>query len=299
VARAKQTFQWGDRTCQDGAVDVAELIEEHQDRLTPAERRVATVVLDQPQLVAFGTVAELARHAATSGASVIRLSAKLGFDGFSALQDTVQRDLGRRLRPATARIRQPESGDLLDRTVHVELDNVQATLDGVDREKFALCIRALTNPSSRVFVLVGEASAGIGAQLVSHLAMLRAGVTQVEGSAVRVHRSLAELRPGDTVITIDLPRYDAWLIGAVEAAAARHATVIALSDSVLSPLARCADIHFVIHATAAGPFDSYLGALALLDALVAGVADSLRASATESLDRIEAAWSEAGVLVDE
>jgi DNA-binding MurR/RpiR family transcriptional regulator len=280
-------------------VDVAALIEQHQERLTPAERRVATVVLDQPQLVAFGTVAELARHASTSGASVIRLSTKLGFDGFSALQTTVQRDLGRQLRPATARIRQPERGDLLGRAVHVELDNVQTTLDRVDPDRFALAIRTLVNPSSQIFVLVGEASAGIGAQVVSHLAMLRPAVTQLQGSAVRVHRALADLRPGDTVLTLDLPRYDAWLIAAAEAAAARHATVIALSDSVLSPLARSADIHFVVEAKGVGPFDSYLGALALLDALVAGVADALRATATESLDRIELAWSDAGVLVDE
>ena len=55
----------------------------------------------------------------------------------------------------------------------------------------------------------------------------------------------------------------------------------------------------MVRAKGIGPFDSYLGALALLSALVAGVADRLRASATESLDRIEDAWSEAGVFIDE
>ncbi len=100
-------------------------------------------------------------------------------------------------------------------------------------------------------------------------------------------------------MVLDLPRYDAWLIDAAVAAEARRATVIALSDSVLSPLARHADLHFVIASNGVGPFDSYLGAMALLDTMVAGVADRLRASATESLDRIEGAWSDAGVLVDE
>jgi hypothetical protein len=38
--------------------------------------------------------------------------------------------------------------------------------------------------------------------------------------------------------------------------------------------------------------------LALVNALVAGVADRLRRSATERLDRLEAAWTEAGALVD-
>jgi DNA-binding MurR/RpiR family transcriptional regulator len=129
--------------------------------------------------------------------------------------------------------------------------------------------------------------------------MLRPGVIQVGGSTVKVHRELAELQAGDTLLTLDLPRYDAWLIDAADAAEARQAKVIALSDSVLSPLARRADMHFVVAAEGVGPFDSYLGAMALLDALVAGVADRLRVSATESLDRIEGAWSDAGVLVDE
>jgi len=280
-------------------MDVGALIEQHQERLTPAERRVAAVVLDHPQLVAFGTVAELARKASTSGASVIRLCTKLGFDGFSALQSTVQRDLGRQLRPATARIRQPESGDLLARGTDVELDNVATTLDNVDRTRFELAIQSLANTASRVLVLAGEASRGIGMQIVSDLSMLRPGVTQVSGSAVRVHRAMADMRPGDTLLLLDLPRYDAWLVEAAQAALSRHATVIALSDSVLSPLARRADLHFVVTAKGNGPFDSYVGALALIDVLVAGVADRLRATATESLDRIEAAWSEAGVLLDE
>ena len=220
-------------------MDVAALIEQHQDRLTPAERRVATVVLDQPQLVAFGTVAELARQASTSGASVIRLSTKLGFDGFSSLQDTVQRDLGRQLRPATARIRQPEAGDLLDRALHVELDNTQATLDNVDRERFGLAIQRagqLGHPRLRAGRRGLERHRRAARRRTCRCCVPAS--CSSTGSAVRVHRTLAELRPGDTVLTLDLPRYDAWLIGAAEAAASRHATVIALSDSVLSPLAR-------------------------------------------------------------
>ncbi len=159
------------------------------------------MVLEQPQLVAFGTVAELARQASTSGASVIRLATKLGFDGFSSLQLSVQRDLARQLRPATARIRQAESpdrsgsGGLVDRALPVELDNLQATLGGIDRKRFDRAVAALARPSSRVFGLVGEAATGIGGQFVSNLSMLRPGVIQVGGSSVKVHRDLAEMKP--------------------------------------------------------------------------------------------------------
>ena len=53
-------------------------------QLTAAERRVAQVVLARPQLVGFGTVADLAEAASAGAATVVRLAAKLGFDGFTA-----------------------------------------------------------------------------------------------------------------------------------------------------------------------------------------------------------------------
>src|SRR2546421_136846 len=51
---------------------VRELIQEHRDSLTATERRVATVVLDDAQSVAFGTVAAIDRRALAS--TVTRLS---------------------------------------------------------------------------------------------------------------------------------------------------------------------------------------------------------------------------------
>src|SRR3954471_11020786 len=84
---------------------VASVIDAARGALTPAERRVADVVLTSPQSIAFGTVAEIALQAATSGATVVRLAAKLGYDGFSGLQSAIQDELGQRLRPAAERIR--------------------------------------------------------------------------------------------------------------------------------------------------------------------------------------------------
>jgi len=54
----------------------------------------------------------------------------------------------------------------------------------------------------------------------------------------------------------------------------------------------------VVAAAGAGPFDSHVGTLALVNLLVAGVADRLRAAATDRLDRAEAAWQEASSLAE-
>ena len=91
-----------------------------------------TVVLERPQLVGFGTVADLAEAAGAGAATVVRLAAKLGFDGFSALQASIQRDLAHQLRPAAERIRELAGDQPISRHRSAELSNVQATLDAVD-----------------------------------------------------------------------------------------------------------------------------------------------------------------------
>ncbi len=91
-------------------VEVAERIRERGAELTAAERRIAEVVLEAPQSIGFGTVADLAKAAQVGAASVVRLATKLGFDGYSELQQAVQAELMQQLRPAVERIQVAESG---------------------------------------------------------------------------------------------------------------------------------------------------------------------------------------------
>ena len=279
-------------------MDVAGRIAQWGPQLTPAERRVADVVLQRPQLVAFGTVAELAAEAGSGAATVVRLAGKLGFDGFTALQDAVQAELAHRLRPAAERIRQPVAADVVGRTMATELDNVQSTLESADRAAFAHAVAAMAARTAKIAVISGEASSGIARQAVGELSLLRDGVELVVGSEVAVVRSIALLGEGDVCLVIDLRRYDRWVLDAARWAGERGATLIALTDSSLSPLALLADASFTVVAASAGPFDSHVATLALLNAMVAAVADRLRSSATDRLDRIEDAWRTAGALIE-
>ena len=216
-------------------VDVAGRITECGPSLTPAERRVADVVLQRPQLVAFGTVAELAAEAGAGAATVVRLAAKLRYDGFTELQSAVQAELAHRLRPAAERIRQPVPLDVIGRTMATELDNVQSTLEGVDREAFAHAVHALAAAGNEVAVLSGEASLGIARHVVGELGLLRGGVSLLGGTEVAVVRSVALLDRGDACLVLDLRRYDRWLLEAARQAGERGVTLIALTDTRSRP----------------------------------------------------------------
>lgn len=266
--------------------------------LTPSERRVAEAVADDPKIVAFGTVAQLAARAGASGPTVLRFAAKLGFAGFVDLQAAVQEEIADQLRPATQRIRERAPGDVVSRALGADLDNVRRTLEGIDTGDFGETVELVADRRHRVWV-VGSEYSGLAARLLAQqLDLLRDGVVLLDGPPPRVSRRLVGLERGDVLLAIDLRRYERWIVDVVHRADDLGALVVAITDSRLSPLAERARHTFVVAARGVGPFDSATGAVAVVHALGAGVAARLRRSAAGRLDQIEASWAAAADLVD-
>jgi DNA-binding MurR/RpiR family transcriptional regulator len=280
------------------SMEVAERIRASGASLTAAERRVAEAILASPQAVGFGTVAELAGQAGAGAATVVRLATKLGFDGFSELQTSIQRDLMHQLRPAAERIREQSGETVREKHVAVQTANVQATLDAVDDTALAEFVVRLADQRQPVAVLSGDASEGIAHVFVSELSLLRPGVSLVAGNEVAVRRDIALLPRGALIVVIDLRRYDHWALDAVDRARERGIAVAAFTDSILSPLASGATWTFVLSAGSLSPFDSHVGTLALIDLVVTETSARLRRTATDRLDAVERAWRDGGSLVD-
>jgi DNA-binding MurR/RpiR family transcriptional regulator len=274
-------------------MEVADRIRVHGASLTTAERRVASAILDAPQAVGFGTVADLAKSASVGAASVVRLASKLGFDGYSDLQDSIRRDLTRQLRPAAERIREGlEEG----RSHHLltELANVRSSVEGVDEASLDDAATRIADGSRSVVVVSGDASSGVAAQFTGQLLQLRPGVTMIGGSEVAVRRDIALLDASTVAVVIDLRRYERWVLETHEALRARDVWSVGVTDSLLSPIAANADVTFVVSADSVGPFDSHVGTLSVLNLLVGSVAARLRTPAAARLASIESAWSSGG-----
>lgn len=276
--------------------DLVQRIEARGATLPPAERRVAEIVLADPEVVAFTTVAALGRRAGTSGATVVRLAERLGYDGWVGLQAEARAALEGRLRPAIERIRERGLGDVLEQTAEREAANVRSTFAAIDRADFDHAVALLAEAARSVYVVAGDAEAGVGSFLAAGLDLLRPGVHRVFGSAPAVARQLAHLERGDLIVAIDLRRYERWALDAVSLARSAGAVVIAITDSVLSPLAEGAAATFVVTAEGAGPFDSHVGTLALVNAMTSATARRLRRPAGRRLHRVEQAWQATGAL---
>ncbi len=218
------------RTCESIAryggqsMEVEQRLSERADRLTPSERRIAETVLAGPQVVAFGTVAELAAAAGAGTATVVRFAVKLGYDGYSEFQASIRRDLTGQLRPAAQRIRdEPATGGaaLLARHLEAEISNVRTTLDAVDVATLEGAVALLADTERPVLMLSGVASRGVATQFVGDLEQLRPACRLLDGNPIDIVRTLALVGAEATVVALDLRRYERWLIDAQRAAGVR------------------------------------------------------------------------------
>ena len=263
------------------------------DRLTPAERRIAEAVLAEPTLLAFGTVSDLAGRVGTSRPSIVRFANKLGFDGYTQLQEHVRRGLSQRLARPSDRIRKDDAMLPARALLQGALASVFEAAEG-DR------LAALAAPivgAANVWIISGETSRAGAHALHSGLTMVRPGVHIVEDHSMG--RDLAHAAAGDAAVVFDFFRYRRRAVRAARSLARLGVDIVAITDGPLSPLAAITDNWCEVQVPGIGPFDSSVPAVAMAELLVAQVADHLHDEATERLDHTEELWAATETFLEE
>jgi DNA-binding MurR/RpiR family transcriptional regulator len=270
----------------------SELIAAVSSDLTPTERRIAEEVLTEPTLLAFGTVSDLAKRVGTSRPSIVRFANKLGFDGYTQLQKHVRSDLSHQLARPSERIRRRDATVPPARVaINDAIASVFTALEGdLLTDLAAPLIRA-----EKVWILSGETSKAGAHALHSGLSMVRPGVRSLEEHSFGT--DLSDAGPADAAVVFDFFRYRRQVSNAAKVFADAGVTIVAVTDSPLSPLVDLADVWCEIEVPAVGPFDSSVPAVATAELLVSQVAKDLQNEATARIDCIEALWEKTEVFL--
>lgn len=267
-----------------------QLIGAVSDKLTRTDRRIAALILEDPTRLAFGTVADLAAQADTSGPSIVRFAAKLGFDGFSDLQNHTRQSLSARLARPTDRLRgnTPDaSTDLLTLARGHALDSIESVLRAFGDGQLEPMARVIAEADS-IFIVSGEIGLAAANILGTALGMIRPRVRLVDESTLDVR--LASAGPGDAAIVLTFLRYKRASVETAMLMHDRGMSIVSITDGPLSPVVAISERWISVVAPAVGPFDSSIAAVMAAELLVAEVARQLQDQAVERLDSIEALW---------
>ena len=237
---------------------ISDLVAAVGNGLTPTDERIAQQVLAEPTLIAFGTVSDLAGLVGTSRPSIVRFANKLGFSGYTQLQRHMRSNLSHRLARPSERIRHDEETPLGARAA---IDRaISSVFDALEGDRLKVLAKPLVR-ARNVWILSGETSQAGAHALHSGLSMVRPGVRSLEEHSFGT--DLSDAGPHDAAVVFDFFRYRRQVTTATRVFADAGVTIVAITDSPLSPLVELADTWCEIEVPAVGPFDSSVPAVSM------------------------------------
>ena len=274
---------------------VAELVRSRLNSLSPAERKLARVLLASYPIAGLESVARFAERAQVSPPTVTRFITKLGFSGYPEFQEMLRHEVQARLSSPLTRYRDEQPGrgtdSVLSDALDAAADNLKRTGEVLSHRDVNEAVEILGDVRRRVMVLGGRVSAPLARYLAAQLHLLRPGIGLVDSERSAPAQQLIDMRKGDVFIVFDYRRYQADTIESARVAAAQGCNVIVFTDPWLSPASGFARQVIVTSVDMVGPFDSLVGAMAVVEGVVAAVLSRLgpRAqSRMQSLERLRA-----------
>lgn len=262
------------------------------DQLTPRARDAARYALDHPNDMALNPVATIAKNSGIAASAFIRMAQALGFAGYGEMQALFREPLKRSASPSwRERIRHyggelpvadaSDPAALLRAFSQANAVSLEHLRDDAAAQPLAAAIRLLRGAQT-VYVLGLRRSYAVAAYLAYALARVGRPTVHITGQGGAIGEQASALQPRDVLLAISFPPYAADTLQVCEQARRLGAKRLAITDSVLSPLARGAELVLHVNDAELLGFRSLTSAMCLAQTLAMGIAFAERGSKTKA-----------------
>ncbi len=268
--------------------------------MSHSQKELARFILDNGLFVAFAPAAELGSKVGVSAATVVRFCQILGYEGYPELQKAVRASLPTYVNKVQ-RIEQGETlekGQLIRRVFDLDIENLTRTRDLLDSTRFWEAVHAL-GKASQILVVGGGSSTGPAYYLAHSLKVMGLDARCVVGGGIPLALEIVQLKATSVFVGISVWRYVAETAYAMEEAQHRGATRIAITDSIVSPIAQRADYAFQVGTDGTAHALSLTSAMSLINAFIAAVSLERPQETSRALQEVDAAYRAGKLLAME
>lgn len=267
------------------ADDLRAAILERYDSLSKRLQQIARYVLDEPNDMALETLAVLADRSGVQPSAIVRFAKTFGYDGATQMQRLFRDGLlsgqmamgyGERVRRFAQEV-DSKSGtggaELLGEFVEgntLALQNLGQTIGEADMAAAVKLIRQ----ADTVYVAGFRRAFPVSAYLAYSLQQLGKRTMFIDGVAGLARQQVQSIGPKDLLIAVSYHPYAEETVMAVETAVGQASKVLAISDSLVSPIAKPATAVLQVRESEIRSFRSLAASICLAQALVIGFAFS-------------------------
>lgn len=291
-------------------IDEKDVLQRIRDAsLSPSQEKVTHYLLQGGLDVVHYTIAEIAEAIEVNASTVVRTAQSLGYPGFPEFQDALrsqflrQARLSQRLRVTPSysfaggeavddkdlhildRILRDEIQNLLDMPHHISYDTFDQIVDLLDE-------------AQHVYIIGLGASFPVALSLGIVTRYARDRVIVLTPGIDPIAAQLADIGPGDLLVSICFSRYTRETLMAMDFARRQGVTVVAITDALVSPPAKRAD-HTLVVSYRYRLHGNAVAIYALLDALLGSLFERYPERIRRRLDHLEELFETFHILSDD
>jgi len=243
---------------------IARYVEQHRDRIG----------LDRIQDVAHGS--------GVQPSAVIRFAKRFGFPGYTGMQKIFRDGIAQQIAPSRnyqERIRsvinaakgQLGSADIADAFMVGSMAGLQELRRGLHAADFDAAVALLVDAPA-VWVMGARRSFAVAAYLTYALQHTDKRVDMVSGLGGMFEGQMRGLRAGDVLLVVSFSPYAEESLQCARQAVVCGASVLAITDSRMSPLAAASTVALVVHESSTFGFRSLTNTMCLAQSLFIALA---------------------------
>ncbi len=263
-------------------------------RMSKGQKLIAEYILKHYDKAAFMTASKLGTSVGVSESTVVRFANELGFSGYPELQKALQELIKTKL-TTVQRIELSNNyiseENALKGVLKSDMENIRATLDKMNLKTFENVVNCIFE-ARKIYIIGLRSSTALAEFLGFYLNLILDNVKVVSYGISDIFEQMISITDEDLVIGIGFPRYASRTIETLNFAHRKGTKVVAITDSLLSPLAAKADFTLIAQSNMASFVDSLVAPLSLINALIIAVGLREREKISSTFSELENIWED-------
>lgn len=272
---------------------IIDLIKQSDSKFSKSQKRISEYITNHYDTAAFMTASKLANVVDVSESTVVRFASELGYEGYPEFQKALLELVKNRLTPVQRmEITSSKLGDedILKKVVQSDIDKLRQSIATVSGKDFEFAVNSLANAKT-VYILGARTCFSLASFLEVYLNMLLDNVKIITAnSASDVFEQMHRICSDDVLVAISYPRYSQRTLNGVKFAHERDAEIIAITDSVASPIVKYAKASLIAECDLANFVDSLVAPLSLINALIVALVMRNKEKAASAFESLENVW---------
>jgi len=270
-------------------------ISQNYKSFSKGQKKIADFIENHYEQAVFMTASRLAESAGVSESTAVRFAVSLGYSGYPEFRRELEGMIMNRLNSVErmeVTYGNISESEILDKVMLSDVEKIRKTLEHCDREMFKTAVETIL-AAKRVYVIGIRSCAPLAAFLSFYLNQVLDDVRLVSTSnSSEIFEQMVRLTNEDVVIGISFPRYSMRTLKALEFANNRNARVIAITDSIHSPLNLYSSCNLIARSDMASIVDSLVAPLSLINALIVTLCMERKDHVVDTLLTMEKLWEE-------